>query len=127
MNHKTATLYGELVKWPSKDRMVALLRASGIRVMEGQYAIRLTDFTDFIISEYEEGLGIPPRIVADAENAATLAEEAQQVSGALSAAGLIHRLQIYEEGTEGMTHYFHHRWPHAGEAPVKSTATVPVE
>lgn len=120
MSTKTATLYGELVKWPPKERMVAILRASGIRVLEGQYAIRLTDFTDFIISEYEEGLGIPPRIVADAENAATLAEEAQQVSGALAAAGLVHRLEIYEEGTEGMTYYFHHSWPQMGKTPVGS-------
>ena len=102
-------LAGELRVWPSKERMAAILRSCGLRVYVGNYSIRIEDFDHWIFQEYGGDLG-DPNIEADADTTEELTANARQVSTALTAAGLAHRFEIYDESGV-MTDYLHHDWP----------------
>jgi hypothetical protein len=112
MPASAAYLAAELRGWPSKEHMASILRAAGLRISVGHYSIRLNDFSNFIFAEYGGDLG-EPSIEADASSPEALAWEAQRVSSALSAAGVVHRFEIYSEDDEEIRHYFHHAWPQA--------------
>lgn len=105
-----AYLAGELAKWPTMSQMASLLQSAGLRVYVGRYSIRIDDFSHFTFQEYGGDLGYP-QIEADADDVETLAAEAKRVSDIFTNAGLVHRFEIYQEGIEEMTHYFHHSWP----------------
>ncbi|MES2571979.1 MAG: hypothetical protein V4710_18235 [Verrucomicrobiota bacterium] len=110
-----AYLSGELADWPDMRRMASLLQAADLHLSIGQYSIRLDNFSHFIFREFGGDLG-DPQIEADADDVQTLAAEAKRVSEIFSDAGLIHRFEIYQHGTDVMTHYFHYGWPHSNVA-----------
>jgi hypothetical protein len=106
----TAILAGELAEWPDMDRMASILQSAGVSIGVGRYSIRLNEFSNFSFQEYGGDLG-DPQIEADADDVETLAVEAGRVSRILADAGLVHRFEIYQDGVDEMTHYFHYGWP----------------
>ena len=55
MSETAAHLAGELSIWPSKRRLVAILRDAGLRVVVGSYSIRVKDCSHFDFQEYGGG------------------------------------------------------------------------
>lgn len=90
--------------------MAAILRAGGLRVTVGHYAIRLEDCERLKIQCYGGDLG-DPQIEAEAATLESLLHDASRVSAALAAADLRHRFELYVEGGSEMAAYLHHRWP----------------
>jgi len=100
---------GEIASWPTKDRLAALLRASGLRVQAGRYSLRVQDCSHFVFQEYGGDLG-DPTIDADADTVEDMMREGRLVSDALARAGIRHRFEIYDEHDE-LVGYLHHEWP----------------
>jgi hypothetical protein len=103
------TLTGEIARWPSQAALADILRAGGLLIDVGRYAIALTEMEHFKFEELGGDLG-DPVIYADASSLVIMLEEAGRVSGALAKADLRHRFEIYDD--DGMmVGYLHHRWP----------------
>ncbi len=102
-------LLGQLEKWPSKTEMARLMEAAGFSVHIGQYSIRLRDCEHFVFQEYGGDLG-DPQFDADASSLEKMLEDSGRVSAALSAAGIRHRFELYNDSDESIG-YLHHRWP----------------
>jgi hypothetical protein len=109
MNDEDALLSGQLSPWPSKDRLAEILRAAGLRIDVGRYAIRISDCEHFSFQHFGGDLG-EPSIDADAETTERLIQDAQRVSGALATAGIRHRFEVYD-GNDELAAYVHHDWP----------------
>ena len=107
--HDDALLAGEVSPWPSKAGMADILRAAGLSVTMGRYAIRVDDCECFAFQAYGGDLG-EPMIQASAETLERLLQDATRVSLALAAAGLRHRFEVYDGG-ERLAGYLHHDWP----------------
>lgn len=104
-----AYIAGEIADWPSKERMAFLLRAAGLTVSVGPYAVRVHDCDHFSFEQYGGDLG-PPRIAADASSLEDLMRDAKRVSEALARAGLRHRFEVYD-GRGELAGYVHNDWP----------------
>jgi hypothetical protein len=102
-------LAGQIDCWPSQSEMATILCAAGLNIHVGTYSIRITDCQHFEIQEYGCDLGNPV-FDADADSLPQMLEDAAKVSGALNAANLRHRFELYGEDNE-LVGYFHHRWP----------------
>jgi hypothetical protein len=100
-----AHLTGELVPWPPKGRLAAILRDAGFQVAATKFAIRLDDLSHFIFQDYG-GYEAEPRLDAEAENAEVLLREATRVSEALTKAGIVHRFDVFED--DQLKHSLHH-------------------
>jgi hypothetical protein len=109
MPDTSAYLAGELEPWPTKDRMVALLRDAGLDFKEGRYSIRVEDCSHFIFEEYGGDLG-DPQIDADADSLEQMMRDGKLISDILTHAGIKHRSEIYDDQNE-MASYLHHEWP----------------
>ena len=109
MNDDFATLAGELSTWPAKARMAEILRAAGLEIDVGRYAIRVGACENFSFQHLGGDLG-EPCIAADAETVERMIRDAQLVSRALAAAGIRHRFEIYD-GDDTLAAYVHHDWP----------------
>jgi hypothetical protein len=105
-----AMLAGELVAWPSKEGLAALLRAAGLAVTVGRYSVRIEGHCHFKFQEYGGDLG-EPVIEADAQSVAELLTTARLVSEALGRAGVVHRFELYDDGGDELAGYLHHGWP----------------
>lgn len=110
MSNDSAILEGGLAPWPSKDDLAEILRAAGLNVCVGRYSIRVRDCYAFSFEQYGGDLG-DPIISADAETQERMTKDAQLVSGALSAAGVRHRFEIYVGNADDFVEYLHHDWP----------------
>ena len=84
----TAHLCGQLAIWPSKGKMVKILRSAGLRVHIGRYSIRVEDCSHFVFQEYGGDLG-DPTIDADADSPLEMTREARLVSDALAKHALV--------------------------------------
>lgn len=102
-------LYGQLENWPSKTEMARLMEAAGFSVYVGQYSIRLQDCEHFAFQEYGGDLG-DPQFDADASSLEKMLKDGGRVSDALTAAGIRHRFELYNDSDE-LVAYLHHRWP----------------
>jgi hypothetical protein len=103
-----ASLVGELAPWPSRRRLAEVLRKAGLKVVVGNYSIRVNVCRHFVFQEYGGDLGTPV-IDADADSAEAMLRGGQLVSQALTRAGVRHRFEIYDLRDE-MVGYLHHEW-----------------
>jgi hypothetical protein len=104
-----AIVAGLITAWPSKDRMIAILREAGLGVKVGRYSLRIEDCSHFVFQQYGGDL-VEPAIDADADTVEDMIRDATLVSDALSQAGVKHRFEIYDEN-RAMVGYLHHKWP----------------
>lgn len=109
----TAHVCGQLERWPTRDEMVRILAAAGLRVSEGRYSIRVSDCSHFQFCGYGGDVG-DPSIDADADTPAEMIRDARIVSSALAKAGVRHRFGIYDDDGNQFG-YVHHRWPDDGK------------
>jgi hypothetical protein len=105
----SAYIAGQLVSWPTKERMAALLRDAGLHVHVGRYSIRIDDCSHFTFQQYGGDLG-DPSIEADAHSVEEMMREGKLVSDALAHAGIKHRFEIYNDRDE-LSGYLHDEWP----------------
>jgi len=105
----SATLCGQLAEWPSKSAMAKILRNAGLRVRVGNYSIRVEDCSHCVIQEYGGDLG-NPQIDADADSVEEMTKDGSLVSKALTAAGIKHSFEIYDQA-DVLAGYLHHDWP----------------
>ena len=89
--------------------MAAILQSAGLRVLVGDYSIRVEDCSHFVFQEYGGDLGAPT-IDADADDPEEMIREGKLVSDALAKAGVRHRCEIYDCHDE-MVGYLHYGWP----------------
>lgn len=89
-------MYGEIRNWPTKDRMVEILREAGLRACVGKYSVRVDDCEDFSFEQYGGDLG-DPCIEANADSPETMLKDAERVSAALSKAGVTHHFEVYDQ------------------------------
>jgi hypothetical protein len=101
--------YGEIADWPSKDKLVAILRDTGLEVHVGRYSVSITDCSHFSFESFGGDLG-PPDVDADADTVVEMLKDPERVSAALSRAKLVHRFEVYDEDQE-LVGYFHYGWP----------------
>lgn len=104
-----ARLAGDITNWPTKDRMVGILKDAGLNVSVGQYSIRVNDCEHFVFQEYGGDLG-DPSVDADANTVEEMLRDARIVSDALCHAGIKHRFAIYDDRDE-LHDYLHYEWP----------------
>jgi hypothetical protein len=109
MTDTSATLSGELERWPSKREMAEILRGSGLNIYVGDYSVRVNDCDYFVFQEYGGDLG-EPSITADADSVTDMLHDGKLVSDALGMAGIRHRFEIYDHRSK-MVGYLHHDWP----------------
>ena len=109
MIDRSAYIVGEVVAWPTKERMAEVLREAGLRVCVGRYSIRCEDCSHFVFQEYGGDRG-EPCIEADADSIERLLRDGELVSDALARADIRHRLEVHDQN-EGVVAYFHHEWP----------------
>ncbi len=112
----SALIFGQLEKWPTKDRMAGILRDAGLRVYVGQYSVRVEDCSHFSFEEYGGDLG-DPQVEADADTVAEMMREGQLVSDALARAGIRHRFEIHDDEADdpnAIAGYLHYDWPLKG-------------
>jgi hypothetical protein len=103
-----AILYGRCSPWPARADLVAVLRAGGLAVSEGRYAVRVTACENFSFEHY--GGDMEPGIQADAETLDRMLADAEIVSRALTLGNVRHGFEVY--GPEGkLVGYYHHDWP----------------
>ena len=102
-------LAGQIDGWPSKSEMASILCAAGLNLHIGTYSIRITDCQHFAIQEYGADLG-DPVFDADADSLSQMLADAAKVSGAMIAANLRHRFELYGDDNE-LVGYFHCKWP----------------
>jgi hypothetical protein len=91
------------------NELATLLRAAGLQVTVGTYAIRISDCDHFVIQNYGGDI-CEPSIDADADSVADMERDARMVSRALAKAGIVHRFEIYDERNT-LAAYLHHNWP----------------
>jgi hypothetical protein len=104
-----AYIAAQLASWPTKDRMAAILRDSGLRVHVGRYFLRVEDCSHFVFQEFGGDLG-DPTVDADADTVEEMMREGRLVSNALARAGIRHRFEIYADHDE-VAGYLHYQWP----------------
>ena len=109
MNDDFAILAGELSCWPSQAALAEILRAAGLDLDIGRYAIEIRACENFSFQHFGGDRGMPC-IVAEAETAERMIRDAQRVSRALAAASIRHRFEIYD-GHDTLVAYVHHDWP----------------
>ncbi len=107
----SAYLCGEIEKWPSKEALATLLRQAGLKIIVGQYSVRVDDCSHFSFESF--GFSVGPAISADADDARAMLDDGGKVSRALTIAGLRHRFEIYEHDGADLVGYLHHNWPNA--------------
>jgi hypothetical protein len=105
----SAILYGEIDRWPSKERMASMLAGAGLRVHVATCSIRLLDCSHFAFQEYGVDL-FEPSIEADADTVEEMVQTALPISNALGRNGIRHRFEIYDESKK-LAAYLHHDWP----------------
>jgi hypothetical protein len=87
--------YGS-IEWPETiDAMAKVLRSGGLRIVKGQYAIRILDCEDFAFSEYGGDIG-EPCIVAGAASPERLLRDVKLVSAALKRSAIGHSFEMYQ-------------------------------
>ena len=99
MDDEYAITYGDLINWPTKDEMAALLEKAGLNVNVGVYAIRVQDCTHFVFREFGGDID-NPCITAYAEDVKKMIEDATLVSNALKLSNICHSFEIYDENDE---------------------------
>jgi hypothetical protein len=104
-----ARIAGQLDVWPTKEQMVAILRAGGLQVLVGRYALRVQDCSHFVFQQYGGDIS-DPVVDAYADTVAEMIREGKRVSDALSRAGVEHRFEIYDDN-DTLVGYLHHEWP----------------
>lgn len=109
MSDASAVLFGQCRPWPSKEALVRLLEAAGLRVSQGRFSVRVGDCSHFVF-QHLGGDVSAPTIDADADTPYLLMRDAQLVSSALAAAGVKHRFEIYDRYDE-LVACLHHDWP----------------
>jgi hypothetical protein len=109
MRDTSVHIAGELSEWPDKDRMAAILRNAGLRVVLGRYSVRVEDCSHFVFQEYG-GDTDKPAIDADARSLEEMMREGKLVSDALARAGIRHRFELYD-AANALVGYLHHDWP----------------
>ena len=109
MEDTSVHIAGELSTWPDKERMAAILRHAGLRVVVGRYSIRVEDCAHFVFQEYGGDIG-KPTIDADAASLDEMMRNAKLVSDALAGAGIRHRFELHDAANE-VVGYLHHDWP----------------
>lgn len=112
MHDGPALLAAECDPWPSLAGLVDLLRAAGLQVQAGAHAVRVSDCEHFVFRDFG-GAAPSPGISADAQTVSRLLADAQRVSGALAAAGVHHRFEVYGPDDQ-LRGYFHHGWSGGG-------------
>jgi hypothetical protein len=111
MEDTSATLNGECSPWPTKERLVAVLRDAGLEIYVGPYSVQLRGNADFAFSfEHYGGDICDPMIAADADDADAMIRGGRLVSAALRAAGIRHSFEVYD-WTGKLVEYLHHNWP----------------
>lgn len=106
-----ATLTGTCDPWPSKAELLNAIQASGFRVVSTEFSIRVSG-SGSIVFRHLVGDVCPPAIDGDASTTTELFRDAAVVSSALAAAGIRHRLEIYDD-EQNCAGCFHHQWPSA--------------
>ena len=109
MSDTFAVLYGQCSPWPTKEALVQLLKNARLRVSEGRYSVRVEDCSHFVFQHLGGDLSAPS-IDADSDDAAVLAQDATLVSHALSAAGVKHRFEMYDQNNQLFAR-LHFDWP----------------
>jgi hypothetical protein len=104
----SAILYGEIDRWPSKERMASILADDGLRVQVGTYSIRVLDCSHFVFQDY--GGDFDPTIDADADTVKEMLVNGRLVSEALGRNGIRHRFEIFDKDLQAVG-YLHHDWP----------------
>ncbi|WP_394539826.1 hypothetical protein PRJ39_04275 [Lysobacter enzymogenes] len=104
-------VYAYCDPWPSKQRMLEILRAHGLEVEERHYAVQAwIDGRAFAFEVYGGDLG-DPEAEADDHDLARLTDHARRISAALAAAGVRHRLEILEKSDDTLMACVHHGMP----------------
>jgi hypothetical protein len=104
-----AHAYGDLSPWPTKERLAEILRDAGLKVYVGKYSVRVDQFSHFSFEHYGSDLG-DPVLEADAESVSEILQNVNTISRALTAAGIVHRFEVYDESNAEIG-YFHFGWP----------------
>ncbi len=107
--HTDVHIAGQVSPWPSKSKMARILTNAGLKIRVGRYSIRIQSCEDFTFQEYGGDLG-DPSIDAGADTLEAMLRDGGLVSGALAAANVRHRFEIYDDNDE-MVGYLHHDWP----------------
>lgn len=97
--------------WPDKQEMLRILAAHGLQTHERAYAVEaVIDGRAFAFEVYGGDIGEPEAEASD-HDLSRLTDHAAQVSAALAAAGVRHRLEILEHPEGEPVASVHHRMP----------------
>jgi hypothetical protein len=105
----SAHISGQIVDWPTKDQMVAILSNAGLRVYVGSCSIRVQNCSHFVFQEYGGDLG-DSVVDAHADTVEDMMREGRLVSEALTRAAVKHSFEIYDDNNV-LSGYLHHNWP----------------
>jgi hypothetical protein len=109
MSEASATMSGQLFKWPEKEALAATLASAGLNVQVGRYSVRVKDCEHFSFEQYGNDTS-SPEISADAETTERMIQDTKIVSAALAQANIRHRFEVYDENDQ-LVAYVHHDWP----------------
>lgn len=110
-------VYAYCDPWPHKQEMLRILSEHGLEVEERAYAVQAwIDGRAFAFEVYGGDIGEPEAEASDYD-LQRLSDHTMQVSAALAAAGVRHRLEILDDGGETLVGCFHHRMPHSPDDP----------
>ena len=111
--------------WPSKQDMLGLLRAHGLAVEERAYAVQARiDGRAFAFEVYGGDIGDPQADACD-HDLRRLSDHTAQVSAALTAAGVRHRLEILDDGGDTLAGCFHNGMPDSPDDAPERPGNVP--